>query len=70
MAYPEPKSRITRRRTGQRRSNLRLDLAKRVNKFSPVKVYTTAKKSGKKVAKTRPIGEAKAKKPATKKSKK
>ena len=44
----KPKKQTSPRKTGMRRSNLRLDLAKRVNKTSPVKAFTTAKQSGKK----------------------
>ena len=42
----KPKKRTTPRRTGNRRSHQRLSLARRVNKRSPVKVFTTAKQSG------------------------
>ena len=48
---PEPKKQNTKRGTGLRRSHLRLNLAKRVNRTSPVKVFTTTKQSSKKVAK-------------------
>ena len=41
----QPKKQSSPRKTGLRRSHLRLDLARRVNKKSPVKVYTTKKKS-------------------------
>lgn len=44
----QPKRSTKRTGTGLRRSHLRLDLARRVNATSPVKVYTTAKQSGKK----------------------
>ena len=37
----QPKKQSSPRKTGLRRSHLRLDLARRVNKKSPVKVYTT-----------------------------
>jgi ribosomal protein L32 len=43
----QPKKRTTPRRSGTRRSHLRLKLARRVNAKSPVKVRTTAKQSGK-----------------------
>lgn len=43
----QPKKQSSPRKTGLRRSHLRLDLARRVNKKSPVKVYTTKKQSGK-----------------------
>ena len=43
----QPKKQSSPRKTGLRRSHLRLDLARRVNKKSPVKVYATKKQSGK-----------------------
>ena len=43
----QPKKQSSPRKTGLRRSHLRLDLARRVNKQSPVKVYATKKQSGK-----------------------
>lgn len=43
----QPKKQSSPRKTGLRRSHLRLDLARRVNKKSPVKVFTTKKQSGK-----------------------
>lgn len=43
----QPKRQSSPRKTGLRRSHLRLDLARRVNKKSPVKVYTTKKQAGK-----------------------
>ncbi len=48
----KPKKRTSPRRTGSRRSHLVLDLARRVNAKSPVKVRTTVRESGKKVVKT------------------
>lgn len=48
----KPKKRTTPRRTGSRRSHLLVELARKVNAKSPVKVYTTPRESGKKVAKT------------------
>lgn len=48
----QPKKQSSPRKTGMRRSHLRLDLARRVNKTSPVKAFTTRKQSGKKLAKT------------------
>jgi ribosomal protein L32 len=36
----QPKKRTSPRRTGMRRSHQRLELARRVNAKSPVKVYT------------------------------
>ena len=47
----QPKKQTSPRKTGLRRSHLRLDLARRVNKTSPVKVRTTTKQSGKALAK-------------------
>ena len=46
----QPKKQSSPRKTGTRRSHLRLDLARRVNQTSPVKVRTTAKESGKALA--------------------
>ncbi|MDO4870960.1 MAG: hypothetical protein Q3996_02590 [Candidatus Saccharibacteria bacterium] len=43
----QPKKQSSPRKTGMRRSHLRLDLARRVNKKSPVKVFTTRKQSTK-----------------------
>lgn len=42
---PEPKKQSSPRKTGLRRSHLRLKLARLVNKTSPVKVFETAKKT-------------------------
>ncbi|MBQ3318864.1 hypothetical protein IJG76_02505 [Candidatus Saccharibacteria bacterium] len=42
---PEPKKQSSPRKTGLRRSHLRLNLAKSVNKHSPVKAFETAKKT-------------------------
>ena len=42
---PEPKKQSSPRKTGLRRSHLRLTLARAVNKKSPVKVFETAKKT-------------------------
>ncbi|MDD3035357.1 MAG: hypothetical protein PHO93_00365 [Candidatus Saccharimonadaceae bacterium] len=47
----QPKKQSSPRKTGLRRSHLRLDLARRVNKKSPVKVRTTRRESGKALAK-------------------
>ena len=41
----EPKKQSSPRKTGLRRSHLRLDLARSVNKHSPVKAFETAKKT-------------------------
>lgn len=43
----EPKKQTSPRKTGLRRSHLRLKLARAVNKKSPVKVYTTKRETGK-----------------------
>lgn len=40
---PEPKKQSSPRKTGLRRSHLRLKLARSVNKNSPVKAFETAK---------------------------
>ena len=42
---PEPKKQSSPRKTGLRRSHLRLKLARFVNKTSPVKAFETAKKT-------------------------
>ena len=42
---PEPKKQSSPRKTGLRRSHLRLKLAHAVNKKSPVKAFETAKKT-------------------------
>ncbi|MCX6728481.1 MAG: hypothetical protein NTV39_01805 [Candidatus Saccharibacteria bacterium] len=47
----QPKKQSSPRKTGLRRSHLRLELARRVNKTSPVKVRTTVRETGKKPAK-------------------
>jgi len=41
----KPKKRTSPRRTGTRRSHLKLKLARAVNAKSPVKVYTTRRES-------------------------
>ena len=46
----KPKKRTSPRRTGTRRSHLVLNLARKVNGRSPVKVRTTIKETGKKLA--------------------
>jgi len=43
----KPKKRTSARRTGTRRANLVVDLARKVNGKSPVKAYTTRRESGK-----------------------
>ena len=47
----QPKKQSSPRKTGLRRSHLRLELARRVNGKSPVKVRTTKKETGKALAK-------------------
>lgn len=47
----EPKKQSSPRKTGTRRSHLVLKLARRVNATSPVKVRTTKRETGKKLAK-------------------
>lgn len=42
---PEPKKQSSPRKTGLRRSHLRLKLARSVNKVSPVKAFETKKKT-------------------------
>ena len=42
---PEPKKQSSPRKTGLRRSHLRLKLARSVNSKSPVKVFETMKKT-------------------------
>lgn len=48
----QPKKQSSPRKTGLRRSHLRLELARRVNGKSPVKVKTTKKETGKAKAET------------------
>ena len=45
----KPKKRTSPRATGARRSHLVLELARKVNGKSPVKVHTTNRETGKKV---------------------
>lgn len=47
----QPKKQSSPRKTGLRRSHLRLTLARRVNAKSPVKVKTTRNETGKALAK-------------------
>lgn len=47
----EPKKQSSPRKTGLRRSHLRLTLARRVNANSPVKVKTTRRETGKALSK-------------------
>ena len=68
----QPKKQSSPRKTGLRRSHLRLDLARRVNAKSPVKATATRKETGKKVNLLETVKEAvkpAAKKPATKAAK-
>ena len=70
---PEPKKQSSARKTGLRRSHLRLKLARAVNKKSPVKAFETAKKTPnlkvKTVKKTvKKVEKEAAKKPAAKES--
>ena len=46
----EPKKQTSPRKTGLRRSHLKLKLARSVNSKSPVKAYTTSRESGKKAS--------------------
>ncbi len=63
----KPKKRTSARKTGLRRSHIVLKLARAVNAKSPVKARTTAKQSGKKLAK--PTKKTVAKKTTAKKQK-
>lgn len=47
----QPKKQTSPRKTGMRRSHLRLELARRVNAKSPVKVRTTRRETGKALVK-------------------
>ncbi len=67
---PEPKKQSSPRKTGLRRSHLRLELAKRVNKLSPVKAFETKKKTPNLKVKTVKAEIAKAAKKAEKTVKK
>jgi ribosomal protein L32 len=44
----QPKKQTSPRKTGLRRSHLKLKLARTVNATSPVKAYTTKREAGKK----------------------
>lgn len=46
----QPKKHTSPRKSGLRRSHLRLKLARMVNAKSPVKVHTTKRETGKKTA--------------------
>lgn len=62
----QPKKQSSPRKTGLRRSHLRLVLARRVNGTSPVKATTTKRETGKKKVADKP---AAAKAPAKKAAK-
>lgn len=65
---PEPKKQSSPRKTGLRRSHLRLKLARAVNKKSPVKAFETAKKTPNlKVKTVKTAKKSVAKKPTAKK---
>lgn len=65
----QPKKQSSPRKTGLRRSHLRLELARRVNAKSPVKVRTTRRETGKALAKDATVaGVASVKKTEAKKS--
>jgi hypothetical protein len=67
----QPKKQSSMRKTGTRRSHLLLNLARRVNGKSPIKIHTTNRETGKKTKITKievitPVKTAKkSKKPAT-----
>ena len=71
---PEPKKQSSPRKTGLRRSHLRLKLARSVNRTSPVKAFETAKKTPNLKVKTvkpasdKTVKEKKAEKKATAKN--
>ncbi|HEY9715241.1 MAG TPA: hypothetical protein V6C72_17350 [Chroococcales cyanobacterium] len=48
----KPKKRTSPRRTGARRSHLVLELARKVNAKSPVKVVTTRRETGRSIPKS------------------
>lgn len=53
----QPKKQSSPRKTGLRRSHLRLELARRVNAKSPVKVRTTRRETGKALAKNATVSD-------------
>lgn len=59
----QPKKQSSPRKTGTRRSHLLLKLARRVNGTSPVKIRTTKRETGKKLAKTTAVAAEPVKKP-------
>jgi ribosomal protein L32 len=64
----QPKKQSSPRKTGLRRSHLRLELARRVNAKSPVKVRTTKNETGKALAQKATVAaKATDSKPKTKK---
>ncbi len=65
---PEPKKQSSARKTGLRRSHLRLKLARAVNKKSPVKAYETKKTTPHVKVKTTRTTSDKVTKKTTKKS--
>lgn len=68
---PEPKKQSSPRKTGLRRSHLRLKLARAVNRVSPIKAFETKKQTPRvKVKTVKPAAtkSVKAKKAAAKKS--
>ena len=67
---PEPKKQSSNRKTGLRRSHLRLKLARAVNKKSPVKAYETRKTTPNVKVKTVRPAKAKTAKAATAKARK
>ena len=56
---PEPKKQSSPRKTGLRRSHLRLKLARAVNKISPVKAFETKKQTPNLKVKTCKCGKCK-----------
>ena len=69
---PEPKKQSSPRKTGLRRSHIRLDLARAVNKVSPVKAFETKKQTPRvkvKTVKPAKTTSVKAEKKATTKAK-
>lgn len=67
---PEPKKQSSNRKTGLRRSHLRLKLARAVNKKSPVKAFETKKSTPNVKVKTVEIKAAKKTAKSTKSTKK
>lgn len=56
----QPKKQSSPRKTGLRRSHLRLELARRVNAKSPVKVRTTRRETGRALAKKATVAHSEA----------